>query len=264
MAINPNELVIDRVRSLSFSDLTDGTVLLRLTSIEDPSLETTSTGEEVVDAIGALITTLYRAKRGKFSGSNSLFSLDLTAAQFGSTKQVASAGSAITVPADEILTISDTTATLSHVPVGTASAEVKYIYALNTDGSIGKKYAVAATASATEFSIVAATKTITVPTGLTGNIYVEYNYSSESAVKVANNTDGFPVDGKLVANVIFRNKCNSNIVYAGKIIAAKAKLNPESINLALKSDGKHPFEFTMLKDACDEKAELFSIIVAED
>ena len=264
MAINPNELVLDRVRSLSFSDLTDGSVLLRLTSIEGSSLETTSTTEEVVDAIGSLVTTLYRSKRAKFSGSNSLFSLDLAAAQFGSAKEVAATGNAITIPANEIKTITNGTVVLTHVPVGTPSAEIKYIYALNTDGSIGNKYTVAATASAKDFTVDAASKTITVPTGLTGDIYVEYNYTSESAVKVTNNVEDFPVDGRLVADVIFRNKCNSNIVYAGKIIAAKSKLNPATVTLGMTSTGKHPFEFTMLKDTCNDSGELFSIIVAED
>ena len=61
----------------------------------------------------------------------------------------------------------------------------------------------------------------------------------------------------------FRDKCNENLVYSGVIIANKAKLNPESVELALTSTGKHAFEFQMMRDYCDEEAELFSIIVAE-
>ena len=47
MAINVNELILDRVRSLIFTDLSDGSVLGRLTKLEDPSLQTTSEADEV-------------------------------------------------------------------------------------------------------------------------------------------------------------------------------------------------------------------------
>ena len=38
--MNVNELILDRVRSLVFTDLNDGSVIGRLTSLEDPSLQT--------------------------------------------------------------------------------------------------------------------------------------------------------------------------------------------------------------------------------
>ena len=72
MAFNKNELILDKVRSLTAHDLSTGEMLFRLTSLEDPSLSCTAEGEEIVDAIGALITTLYRAKKATFSASNSL------------------------------------------------------------------------------------------------------------------------------------------------------------------------------------------------
>ena len=43
----------------------------------------------------------------------------------------------------------------------------------------------------------------------------------------------------------------------------KAKLNPEQVELALTSTGKHSFTFDMLKDYCAEEGDdmLFEIIV---
>ena len=54
-------------------------------------------------------------------------------------------------------------------------------------------------------------------------------------------------------------------MYSGKIIIPKAKLNPESIELALTSTGKHAFTMTMMKDYCAEEGEdqLFTIVVSE-
>ena len=150
MAFNVNELILDRVRSLTVHDLSNGEMLFRLTSLEDPSLQTTAEGEEVVDAIGALITTLYRAKKATFSASNSLISLGLAAAQFGAKKETASSDKKIIVPTYEIISVEDGTAevTLKKKPVG----EVKYIYAL-ANNEIATRYVAGAVASATEFVI---------------------------------------------------------------------------------------------------------------
>jgi hypothetical protein len=273
MAFNVNELILDRVRSLTAHDLSNGEMLFRLTSLEDPSLQTSAESEEVVDAIGALITNLYRAKKATFSASNSLISLDLAAAQFGAKKEVAGAtlkdgGTVkITVPTYEIVTVAKdaTEVTLKKAPVG----EVKYIYALNNN-EIATRYTAASAASETEFAIDEAGK-ITVPTGMTDKtykLYVEYSYETDGTEKnganrIVNKTSEFPEACSVKIYAYFRDKCNENVVYSGVIVANKAKLNPESVELALTSTGKHAFEFQMMRDYCDEEAQLFSIIVAE-
>ena len=264
MAFNVNELILDRVRSLTAHDLFDGKMLFRLTSLEDPSLNTTAEGEEIVDAIGATITTLYRAKKATFSASNSLISLDLAAAQFGASKDVAASDNKIAVPTYEILTVAEgaTEVSLKKAPV----SEVKYIYALSNN-EIATRYTKGAAASATEFVINADGK-ITVPTGLTGKIYVEYSYEADGeekngANRIVNKTSNYPEACSLKIYAYFRDKCNENLVYSGVIVSPKAKLNPESVELALTATGKHPFEFQMMRDYCDDEAELFSIIIAQ-
>ena len=264
MAFNVNELILDRVRSLTAHDLSNGEMLFRLTSLEDPSLQTSSEKEEVVDAIGALVAALYRAKKATFSASNSLISLDLAAAQFGAKKEVASATGKINVPTYEIIPVAEgvTEVSLKKAPVG----EVKYIYAL-ANNEIATRYTAGSAASATEF-VIDETGKITVPTGLVGKIYVEYAYETDGAEKnganrIVNKTSNFPEACSMKIYAYFRDKCNENVVYSGVIVANKAKLNPESIELALTSTGKHPFEFEMMRDYCDDEAELFSIIIAE-
>ena len=116
-------------------------------------------------------------------------------------------------------------------------------------------------ASTTEFFISG--EKITVPTGLTGKIYVEYSYESENANRIVNKTSEFPEACSMKIFAYFRDKCNENLVYSGVIVSPKAKLNPEQVELALTSTGKHAFEFQMMRDYCDVEAELFSIIIAE-
>ena len=275
---NKNELILDKVRSLVTHDLATGQLLFRLTSLEEPSLQCTAEGEEITDAIGAVITTLYRAKKATFSATNSLISLDLAASQYGAKKEVASAESKIIDHTYEILTVTNVTETvegeeggeattvtkgvinLSNVPVN----DIKFIYSL-VNGEIGTAYKAGAAVSETEFVVDAEAKTITVPTGLTGKVYVEYQYETENAVRIVNRASQFPEACSLTIYAYFKDRCNENLVYSGKIICPKAKLNPEQVELALTSTGKHAFEFTMMKDYCADEGEdeLFTIIVAQ-
>lgn len=253
---NVNELILDKVRSLIFTDYANGNIVGRLTQLEDSSLQMGAEGEEVVDAVGSLITTIYRAKTATYSASNSLFSVDLLALQAGADKEVATSASKITVPCEEILTVADGKITLTNTPVD----EIQTIYLLE-NGQLGVGYTKgAAAASETEFSIT--DKEITVPTGITnGRFYVQYSYETDSAVKVTNNTENFPkmVGCKIFA--LFRDQCDENKKYAGVIIAEKAKIDPTSIDLSLTSTGKHPFTINFMRDYCTDNSDLFSIII---
>ena len=260
--INKSELILDRVRSLVTHDIETGQLLFRLTSLEDPSLNCTAEGEEIVDAIGSLITTLYRAKKATFSATNSLLSLDLAAAQYGATKEIASESNKIIDKTYEILTINEGKVTLAKAP----KSEIKFIYSVES-GNIGTCYKSGTEVSTTEFVYTAAEgenpAAIATPSGLTGKVYVEYEYETSDAIRIVNKKDSFPSVCSLVIYAYFKDKCNENITYSGKIICDKAKLNPEQVELALTSTGKHPFEFVMMNDYCEEDdADLFTIIVS--
>lgn len=261
MAFNKNELILDRVRSMTFNDLSTGEMLFRLTQLEDPTLTCTSEGEEVTDALGSVITTLYRSKKATFSATNSLVSLDLAAAQYGTKKEVAESGKEIVTRTFETITIPDSanTVKLAHKPAN--KDDVKFIYSI-ANGELGKSYTAGADASATDF-VIAEDGTITLPTGLTGKIYVEYEFKTENAVRIVNKASKFPEAAKVVIYAIFRDACNENVVYSGVIVCPKAKFNPESVELALTSTGKHAFELNMMKDYCEDDGDLFTIIVNE-
>jgi hypothetical protein len=261
MAFNKNELILDRVRSLTTHDLETKELLFRLTSLEDPTLSCTAEGEEIVDAIGALITTLYRAKKATFGASNSLISLDLAAAQYGTKKEVGAENATITDYAYEILKVDGVSVKLSNKP---NVDSVKYIYTIENN-EIGTAYERAAEADETHF-VVSDEGVITLPTAVTsGKVYVEYTFENANAVRVVNKASNFPTACSMVIYAYFKDVCNENKVYSGKIICPKAKLNPEQVELALTSTGKHAFEFTMMRDYCAEEGmdELFSIVISQ-
>lgn len=254
---NKNEVVLEKIKQASLYDLESGILLNRLTSIEDPSLNTTAEKEEVVDAQGNTITDIYRAKKATFGGSNSLFSLDLAASQFGAKKEVASAENKIINYVAETMTIAEGKVKLSRIPVKNS---IKYIYIIES-GEIGESYAVGTDTE--KQALVADDGTITMPTTVTeGKVYVEYAYESEEAVRIVNKANEYPTAGKLVILALFRDKCTDKTIL-GSIICPKAKLNPESVDLSLTPTGKHPFEYTMMKDFCSDEEELFEIVLSK-
>ena len=275
MAFNKNEVVLEKIKQASLYDLESGILLNRLTSIEDPSLNTTAEKEEVVDAQGNTITDIYRAKKATFGGSNSLFSLDLAASQFGAKKVVAGVtkdekGNVIAPTivnyTAETVAISGVNAKLSNSPVTEGKDAIKYVYIIES-GEIGEAYKVGAAAkAATETEVgevaVANDGTITFPEGVSGKVYAEYAYESAEAVRVVNKTNEYPTAGKLVILALFRDKCTDKTIL-GSIICPKAKLNPESVDLSLTPTGKHPFEYTMMKDYCSDEEELFEIVLSK-
>ena len=262
---NINDMILDRVRSVSYHDLTTDRILFLAKQIEDASLSCTAEGDEVTDAIGAVISMLYRAKKASFKATASLFSLDIAAAQYGTEKQIATDENKIITPYDEILTIGENDGTANDKVTLTKkpykASDIKYIYSV-VKGGIGTAYRAGAAASTTEF-VVSNEGVITLPTGLTGKIYVEYEYEASKAVKVSNNADKFPATGKAIISAYFRDKCDDNQILSGKIVCPKAKINPESIEHALNTTGKHPFEMNIMRDYCDEESELYYIVVSE-
>lgn len=265
MSFNPNELILEKIRAVEEYDPATGELIGRYTQIEDPSLQTSADARDVTDAMGTPIQIFYQAQKGTFSFTNSLFSLDLAASQFGTIKKVASDSEKITMPVSEIITIgSDHTIKLKYVPVGTAGAEVKYVKVINNNNTFGETYEVSATAGERKFTIDAENKTITLPDSVSGRVFVSYEKETSTAVQVVKRTDGVPDVKTLWIHAIFHDPCNKNLVYAGVIICPRAQIDPSSVELTLKSDGKHPAQYTLNKEYCEGDGKLFEILVSED
>lgn len=265
MTFNPNELILEKIRAVEEYDPATNELTGRYTQIEDPSLKTSADATEVTDAMGATIQTFYNAQKGTFDFTNSLFSLDLAASQYGSKKVVASDTDKIIMPVSEVITIgADHTAVLKYTPVGTTGAEVKYVKVINANNTFGKTYEVSATAGDGKFTIDAASKKITLPDDVTGRVFVNYEKETSTAVQVVKKTDGVPEVKTLLIHAIFHDPCNKNLVYAGVIRCPRAQIDPSNTELSLKSDGKHAASYVLNKEYCSEDSKLFDILVSED
>lgn len=265
MSFNPNELLLERIRSVEEYDPSTMELMGRYTQIENPSLQLSADGTTVTDAMGAEIATFYNAQQGTFSFTNSLHSLDLWASQFGAKKEIADEDNKIIVPVSEVITISNNKAKLKYVPVGTDGAEVKYAKVINENNTYGLTYEVTPEEPTDgKFTVNASAQELTFPEGTEGRVFVQYERKSANAARVVKRTDGVPEVRTLLIHAIFHDPCNKNILYAGVIWAPRAQINPENVEMNLTPDGKHGAEYRLQKSYCDEDGQLVEIIVSED
>lgn len=262
-----NNFIIDQVKMGIMYRTDNNDIMFSLTQITDPTLSiTVDTPATAVDAMGTTIASFDRGKSAEFSGSNAIFDVNLLAAQSGTEKNVASATNLILVPMWETVTYTgEPTVILSKVPVGAAGAEIPFIWAFRGDSTMGTKFSIGATASDTEFTLSAATRTLTFPTDLDEGteLFVSYEYNSQSAIEVINTAIDFPDAGKFIVQVIGNDICSPTIKYVAYLVFPNAKLSA-AVDIAFTTDGGHPFSMTMMQGYCDRQRKLFSLIIPEE
>jgi len=275
MAFNYDTLIVDRPLRFTLFDKTSGLLKFTADQIMEPSLNVAGTQVFVTNGIGSRIATFDREKTAKFTARNSQISLGLFAAQTGKTKQLASVANPIIVPKCEILTVGfsagttvNTTLTLSEVPVGTAGSEIAYIYRLNRDQSVAETFTVDDVASATTFTVTAASKLVTLPTiagdgaiAETDQFAIYYNYSATSGVRIDNDGDKFATGGKGDLEVIFADYIDPNIKYYGHVIFPSIKMDP-NFDIAFTTEGNHAFGFESMIDNGSTDKNMFHFIIA--
>lgn len=266
MTFNPNELILEKIRAVEEYDLATNALVGRYTQIESPSLKTAATGTAVTDAMGAEITTFYNAQTGTFDFTNSLFSLDLAASQFGAVKEVSATNSR---PVSETITIDNNhQAVLKYVPTGIAGAEITSVKVINDDNTFGASYELSSAGAGAPqsgtFTLDAAAKTLTFPNDVTGRVFVRYDAVTGDTVKITKTSDSIPEVRSLLVHALFHDPCNTNLVYAGVISIPRAQIDPSAVELSLTSEGKHAASYKLQKAYCDENAKLFDIIVSND
>ena len=211
-----NNFIIDRaIRGTMVSHKT-GEIMYSINQVEDPQLTVSADEKTAVDAMGTTIATFNTAKNAEFSGSNSMFDLNLLASQMGTTKKVAGSESKIVSPIFETIDVTGKTVTIKNEPVG---KKLEAIYVLNSDSTLGKKYTSDATESADKFKYENESKTITLPTSVTtGQIFVMYEAELDNAVEVEASATEFPTGGKFILEVLGCDVCDQTTLRYAYII----------------------------------------------
>jgi hypothetical protein len=270
MSITSENLVIDRPYRGSFIDSTTGEIKVMLNQITNPNWEFSGEQESATDAQGVRVATFNRSKGCRFSAEAKFINTSLLAAQFGKEKTLASSSSKVRTPKYDIITVGfssgttpNTSVTLSETPI---TGTVPYIYKLGEKDCLsGVKYAVADSASATEFAIASDTITLPTTTGAlagTDKILVRYEYEADTGVLIENSSENFGFTGMFELDVLCSDICNPSIKYHGFLIFQNVTMDPNfSINVM--TDGTHAFGFEANSDYCSG-GNLCYLVMAEN
>ena len=268
-----SNLVIDRIlRGVMFSTTTRE-ALWSVSQISSFSISVTTDSQDAVDSTNTPIMTFYRAKQCEITAENALWDLGLFAAQGGGNNALVSSSSTnkFSVPIfDEIELTSATSATLTHTPLLPTGATyaVPYVYALNGDGSMGKKLVAGASAEAGVFAQSGTTLTFAADEFAVGDTIIAfYEYEANGtagtqAVKLQNTAKDFPKAGKFVLEVLCCDPCSKSDLYYAYLIMPSATLAPD-VDLDFSTDATHSFTLRAQQDYCDKQKLLYSLIVPE-
>lgn len=259
MAHNLNNIVVDRVLRGIFSDKNDN-IIFSLNQVQDLSLNQTSESQEITDALGVSIMELMRAKALEASANNAIYDFGLLAAQYGTEKVSATSDAKLTVPTMESFEAKGTTYTLKHTP----AKEIKAIYALNGDSTLGAKFTKGTAASATEFAY--AEGTITLPTGLEpgAELFVMYEYESDKAIEVVNSADKFAKMGKMTFECLVYDVCDPETKIFAYLILPKFQLSND-FDWSIGGDTQtHAFSGKAMVDYCAKDKKMVRVVIVDD
>lgn len=260
MALNLSNFIVDRVIS-GVGYRGDDSVLFKMDQCQNTSITCGSEATDIVDNVGSPIMTLYRSKTCEISGENAILDFNITSVQMGTDKKVATADATIVAPAQEIFEVKkdETTYTLKNAPI----AKPAFLYSLNNDSSLGEKYALATSASATEFAVEGAV--ITLPTGIKEGtqMFVSYEYNAAAGVEIVNSAKNFPKSCKLVLRVLGYNPCNKDNKLGAYVIFPSFEMSPD-FDLSLNAGEAQSWSGKASQDYCSKDKRLMSIVIVDE
>lgn len=265
--LNPEKMIIESVDTAVLFDV-DDSVLMMMDELTDVNM---TNGSEIVyqtGKLGSRLAAFDRNKTASISFNNAYLVGGAIEAQTGSDKVVASADEKLSVPTHDILVVKkgQTTAELTHVPVGVTGAEVKFVYTL-VNGVQGEKLEVSDAAAEGKFAVNAASKTLTFDANLAKDADVEiivfYTYETESGVMYQNRNDKFSKKGKLVLDLVQRDICDDGKKYHTRMVYPAAKVDGNfDINVG-NDPAVHAFKAEALPNICSTDKSLWQWYVVE-
>lgn len=262
MAFKLDDLIIDRIQVATAEDFS-GNVLYTLTQLQEASISISAESNDVTDKDGNLVKRFWRAKTGEFTATNAFINLNILASESGNEKLVATSANKITAPGILIIKAEEgPTVVLANVTAGT----VPKVYGLETNGTLGKSFQTAGSASASTFVWDDSTGTLTIPDS---NEYVQYliRYDrtvSENAVSIVNEADKFPGTIRLILKVLCVDPCSADTLRAAYIDIPSFQVSPEC-EISLSSDNQSiDFNGVLQVDYCDPNKKLYAVYVLQD
>lgn len=254
MAHNLNNIVVDRVLRGVFADKNDN-VIFSLNQVQDLSMNQTSESQEVTDALGVSIMELMRSKALEVSANNAIYDFGLLAAQYGTEK--VEVGTTVVAPAMKTFTLTEGSYTLKPAPV--AGTEIKTVYELNGDSTLGAKYEVG-----TDFSYADGKITMTANVDKNAEFFVMYEYETDSAIEIVNSSNQFAKMGKMTFEVLAYDVCDPETKLFGYLILPRFQLSND-FDWSIGGDNQqHAFSGKAHVDYCAKDKEMCRIVIVDD
>lgn len=257
MAFRLGDLIVDRIVE-GVAENSAGELLYRLTNLQEATIDITADSTDVVDGTGAVIKTFYRGKTGTLTATNSTLNLPIIAAMGGTDAEIATAENAIKMP--RIITVeAGKTATLTGYSGDGSDIAVNEI---TVNGSMGAKFEVGASASATAFAIDGTTLTPPTAEGVTAYI-VKFDRNVTDGAYIANRSDAFPKTVKLTLKVLIVDPCETDVVRAAYIVAPNFQPAAD-LSFTISTEGTIDYTGNLQISYCGTHKILYEIYVAAD
>ena len=251
---------------LSFFDLANGVCQFVVDDLQEAEMTNEQETVYATGKNGVKIGSADRNKASRITATNGAIVDGVMAMQVGSEVVT---GKTIVPKHFFMLTTGDgVSVDVSIKPIGDVGNEIPYIYKRNTDGTVGKPYAIAANATAETFKYDPIAKKITLPTSVftAGEVvYAFYDIEVTDAKKITNSEDKFSATGMLIADCFAKDICTDKSYYA-KIVYPKAKASG-NFNLSFGNDPSvQNMEFEALSGGCgsDATKKLWDFIVFDE
>lgn len=256
MAFKLDDIIIDRIQ-YGVAETFDGELLYTLTQLSEGTIDITAESKDAVDATGTLIKRFYQGKSGEFTAQNAMLNLNILGAASGEGKLTATEEAAIAMP--KIITVkAGETVTLANFVEGTVT-----VNALGNNGSMGKSYVKAATASATEFGLTTAGVLTPPADAEEAQFIVKYTRNVTSGVAIKNKADKFPQTCKLTLKALAVDPCSADTLRAVYIVLPSFQVSPE-VSISLQTDSTLEYKGTLQVDYCSADKSLYEIYFAEE
>lgn len=273
MAINFENLIIDRVLQMTFEDSENNLVSV-VDQVQNVTITTSSETKDKNDAQGTLIRRFFTAKTVELSAENALFSTSLAAYQYGTEREFASAQNKIVMPRILKIKVADCTDdavngtkkyTLPEQPVdGSFSLQVCTGSGLP---DTTKKFTLGTQASDEKY-VIAADNTdyvLTLPKSIkSGTVQVKYDREVESGLKLVQSADKFPGTSKATLSILASDPCDKNgEEFFAYLVFPSFQISPDS-ELSLNTEDAQSFSGTAQRDYCSGENELYILYIPDD
>ena len=259
MAVDVNKLSVTQIDQVTcFNNANELEFIMD--EIQEGTLSNTQEKVTITGKGGRTIGSLKRNKTVTFSATNGFIVGGALAAQTGSEVEQGQFNVRVT----EILTVNSNSATGTQEAIGTAGAEIGYVYIKNANGSLGKSFTQVASDPATgEFTYNPTGKSFTffegdVPDGT--EVVAFFDVEVEGA-KISNDSETYSKVLKMYIDVTAQDNCDN--IYHGQFLIPRADFNGE-FEITMGGDPSvHNIEAESIAGGCNGSTKLWDLIIFE-